>query len=599
MSRVFRFHAPPAFAPQSDLTILKKRSSRDIPDAVPIAADLNSITDADGTRPVDEYISPSVGQSVTLTRREADLVAVANPGLRPPVALEELYPWLPAVQFLNDSKASFRMIVQVVDRYGLHFVNAAQFCDTKWTTICNALRTKKDLDSRFYAAWHAPIQDAFVLEERRPGRSVIAIDFNAMYPACMQESFPDPGALRHVNYGRDLGAHETVPIGLYRCVLHGPASELITKYNPFRSFFLGRHLKAALSEAIEVDLNEFEVAFFRRHFQKVHLVDAVISDRSISHPLAREVRRASARRKHFRAQGNKTLADREKYLSTLMSACSQRPRRLRLTFNSRLDAEEYLRVNYGIASTTGEPSTASEFWKRGRKGITMTENVKGVLVDAPDLLDGSACFMLNQRTVARSRIVLLGMMEKILAAAPDIEICYVNIDSIHFSVRDTDLQRLLRALRAESSDAMGSFKIEAVTRHGLWLEPGRYWLFDNTVEKFRNRGVGNRRDPFRDHAMLVSSRTIGDLYIPIRSTIRMERTMADSRSLIEECDGGLIRQMMVEIGADTTFEQVLAQLEANRKQSVPRRMLAFRHLQKCMKVSRPAASGRDGLAKVM
>lgn len=599
MSRVFRFHSPPAFAPKGNLTILRKRPSRDIPKAVAIAADLNSITDADGTRPLDEYISPSVGQCVTLTRREADLVAVANPGVRPPVALEDLHPWLPAVEFLNDSKASFRKIVQVVDRWGLHFLNAAQFCDTKWATICNAIRTKNDLDTRFYAAWHAPIQDAFVLEERRPGRSVIAIDFNAMYPACMQETFPDPGAFRHVHYGRDLESNEAVPVGLYRCVLHGPASELIARYNPFRSFFLGRHLRAALSDAIEVDLNEFEVVFFRRHFQKVYVIDAVISDRCIAHPLAREVRRASARRKHFRAQGNKTLADREKYLSTLMSACSQRPRRSRLTFKSRREAEEYLRLNYGIASTMGEPSAASEFWKRGRKGITMTETMNGVLVDAPDLFDGSACFMLNQRTVARSRIVLLGMMEKILAAAPGIEICYANIDSVHFSVGDADLPGLLRSLRAESSDEMGSFKIEAVTRHGLWLEPGRYWLFDKTVEKFRNRGVGNRRDPFRDHAMVVSSRAIGGLSIPIRSTVRMERTMADSRKLIEECDEGLIRQKMVEIGANTTFEQVLAQLEENRKQSVPRQMLAFRQLQTHVGSSRPAASGRDRLAKVM
>ncbi|WP_143028659.1 hypothetical protein [Ruegeria marina] len=143
-----------------------------------------------------------------------------------------LHPWLPASHFLNDSKASFRTIVEVLDRYGFHFVNAAQFSDTKWTTICNALRTKNDYDTRFYAAWHTPIQEAFVLEERRPGRSVISIDFNAMYPACMQESFPDPSALRHVYYGRDLSPHETLPIGLYRCVLNGPASELIARHNP-------------------------------------------------------------------------------------------------------------------------------------------------------------------------------------------------------------------------------------------------------------------------------------------------------------------------------------------------------------------------------
>lgn len=579
MSSSFRFHCAAAIVPNETKVLLRKRKPISSGGLIYLAADARTITDIAGTRSILAFQDLEDARYATLTRREADLVALANPGKRPPVALENIHPWLPLQYFRDDSAENFSALMAVIRQFGRQLVYAGAFCDEKWNTICNSIRMKTDHDLRFYAAWHLPIQDAYVLEERRPGRSVIALDFNSMYPACMQQLLPNPSSMRHIDFNRDLSPDEILPMGLFRCILDGSISDFIRKYNPFRSFFAGRHLRAAIGEPLLVDLNEFEIDFFRKHFGRIYVFDAVTSDDHIAHPLAREARRSFARRKHLGGQGNKALADREKFLSTLLSSCAHRPARSRRAFGSGEAADEYLRINFGIGPKEDEPAGASCAWQNGRKGLIVSGTNNGVSIDVPNLRDGSACFVLNQRTVARGRILLLEMMEKLIVIAPDVELCYANIDSIHFSLPTPHLAQVMELLKAEASDEMGSFKIEAVTRNGLWLEPGQYWLYSDSVEKFRNRSVGNRILPFADHAIHVASRKLGELHVPIRITLRMEKTMSDARTITDDNCAGIARQQLVEIGEQTLFTDVLELLENNQRLSAPRRMQAFRDLQ--------------------
>ena len=578
MSSVFRFQSSAAIENSTSVRVLRKRKLRKDILPVLVAADSSQITDKNGTRPICSFRELDSNKFITLTRREADNVALANPGVRPPEALEAMHPWLPRMSYVCCSKANFRSLNSIIKKYGDHLVSAAAFCDVKWNTICNSVRAKNDLDARFYTAWHLPIQDAFVLEETRPDRTVIALDFNGMYASCMQQPFPRPSALRLARFDRDVEPDEYLPIGLYRCVLKTPTTDFIQKYNPFRSFFSGRQLQATLTEPIEIDLNEFEVHFFRKHFMQVHLVDAVICDQSIAHPLAREVLRSFARRRHYQAQGNKPLADREKYLSTLMSSCSQRPNRSRFHFASSEAASLHLSAKYGIRPNKDEPDSASENWRDGRKGVVVADTADGLFVEAPETQDGSACFIFNQRIVARARIELLEMMETISVIVPGVEICYANIDSIHFSVPTVKLGDTLEHLRDQASEELGSFKIEAVTQHGLWLEPGRYWLYADNVEKFKNRSVGDGRNPFKDHSIHVLSQEISGLHIPMKLTVRMDNSMSTARAMALDIGTGIIRQRLIEIGDQTSFSDVLDQLEDNRKLSNPQKMKAFYHL---------------------
>lgn len=582
MSGVYRFHAPTDLSVSTAKMLLRKRRRSRTDEPGLMASDSSTITDAGGTRPIETYQESRTQRFYTLTRREADLIALANPGIRAPAALEDVHPWLPCKPFLNDSVATFEIIKSIVNQYGQHLVSAADYCDEKWRTICNSVRIKDGLDAHYYRAWHLPIQDVHILEERRPGRSVVAIDFNGMYAECLQYPFPKPSTLRFVRYDRQLEDAERLPCGLFRCVLDEPVSEFIHNFNPFRSFFSGRHLRTALSQPVEVDLNEFEVDYFRRHFKSIYLAGAIVSDGEVRHPLAKEARRSFARRQNFRAQGNRALADREKYLATLMSSCGSRPTRVRRTFETKNEALAWLRADYGINSPDDEPETAAEIWLQGRKGVTVVNSADGIAVDAPDLKNGSSCYLFGQRIVARGRILLLEKMERVLAVAPDVQICYTNIDSIHFSLPTRHLEQALHSLGTEASNEMGCIKIDAVTAHGLWLEPGRYWLYSDVIEKFKNRSVGDRRNPFRDHAVHVATRRIGDLHVPIRATLRMDRTMSATRSLLHDRETGLVRQRLVEINSTTEFNSVLDQLEQNQQCSTPARMAAFKRLKRSL-----------------
>jgi len=599
MSRVYRFHGPADISAPTEPVLLWKRKKGAVAPMYLIAADAYTITDKSGTRPIETYQFVPGQRSVTLTKRESDLIALSNPGAPPPVALEDLHPWLPEQRYLNDSASSFQALKLIILRFDRHLVCASEYCDEKWNTICNALRQKSVLDERFYTAWHLPIQDVHVLEERRLDRSVVSIDFNGMYLACMQQLFPKPSGLRLVRLDRYLSESEVLTSGLYRCIMEGPLTDFIIRHNPFRSFHLGRHFRARLDEPVEVDLNEFEVEFYRRHFQSIRLVEAVISDGVVSHPLAKEVCRSFAKRCNYRNQGNKALADREKYLATLMTSCAHRPARPRRTFQTRDQAMGALRAAYGIDPPKDEPENATNIWLQRRKGIKLGAKDGFVIVHGPNLRDGSACFLLGQRIVARGRIVLLEMMERILDCAPGVEICYTNIDSIHFSLPTEHLDPVLAWLKSECSDALGSFKIESVTRHGLWLEPGRYWLYSDDVEKFRNRSVGDQKHPFKDHAIHVVSRQLGKLHVPIRVTLRMERTMSPSRSLTTNPDSIPIRQHLIEIGNATTVEEILDELEQNQEHFTPIRIEAFADLRERMNSSRFAASKREEDAKIM
>jgi hypothetical protein len=592
MSKVYRFDGPARLLVNAEPVLLRKRKKRPLTPFWLVAADACSITDKDGTRPIETYRCLSGQRAVTLTRQESDSIALSNPGMQPPMALEDLQPWLPKQSYRNDSVSSFRTLKSIVKQFDQKFVYASAYCDQKWNTVCNSLRQKNALDARFYTAWHLPIQEAYVLEENRPGRSVVAIDFNGMYLACMQHLFPKPSGLRLVRLNTALCESTALSCGLYRCIIEGPLTEFIISHNPFRSFYSGRQLRTRLDDPVEVDLNEFELEFFRHHFKRIYLIEAVISDKVVAHPLAKEVRRSFAKRRNYRHQGNKALADREKYIATLMTSCSHRPARLSQTFETLGQAMASLGIMYGIVPSNDEPEVATSVWLQGRKGISLRSQNPNTAMQGPNTHDGSACFLLAQRIVARGRIVLLEMMERILLRGTDIEICYTNIDSIHFSLPTEHLAPLLGWLKSEGSDALGSFKIESVTRHGLWLEPGRYWLYSDEIVKFRNRSIGSQRQPFKDYSTYVVNRQLGELNVPIKATIRMDRSMSPTRSVSIDADSGLTRQRLIEIGNGSTFNEVLDELEHNHRHATPVRMAAFAALRERMGSPRCAVTKR-------
>lgn len=595
MSKVYRYHDYADDKNQSHAILLRKRKARKAEPVLLIAADETTITDEYGTHPIEKFYHMAHQSFVTLTRRESDYIALANPGARPPRVLEDDHPWLPRRSYVPNSAIGYQAIRQIQSVYGDSLISASEFCDKKWNTICNAIRRKSPLDSRFHFAWHLPIQDVFVLEERRTNRSVVALDVNAMYSACMQQELPKPSGLRHVVLNRRHQLGERLAVGLYRCRLSLPITNFIKTYNPFRTFFAGRRLQACLDELTEVDLNEFEVDYYARHFEQIHFIDAVIADEAIPHPLAKEARRAFARRLSYRDHENKPFANREKFLATLLSSCASRPKRYRRTFSDRSKAMSYLKQNHGIAPLSDEPEISTDSWMGRLKGAAMYVGSKEATINVPDLDGNSACFMLGQRIVAKGRVRLLELMELVVGFGKDIKVCYVNIDSIHVSVPKKQMDEVLENLGPQLSSDMGALKIEAVTDHGLWLEPGRYWLYSDKVEKFKNRSISDRIHPFKDRSFHVTSRRVGDLHVPIRVSLRMDKSMSPARSLdfCAEKQYGFVRQRVIKFSSKSTYSETLDKLEANRSFAISKRLEAFTRLKESFEKSCPATSGQN------
>lgn len=69
-----------------------------------------------------------------------------------------------------------------------------------------------------------------------------------------------------------------------------------------------------------------------------------------------------------------------------------------------------LKAEYGIDPPEDEPEVAANVWLHGRKGIKLCVEDGFTNLQAPNTDDGSACFVLGQRIVARGRILLLEMM---------------------------------------------------------------------------------------------------------------------------------------------------------------------------------------------
>ena len=520
---------------------------------------------------------------MTLSRLEADKVALANPGVPRPVVLELQHPWLPRPPCLNSSKLNYRVLKETVEKFEKHLVPTTSYCNEKWNRVCNKIRTKSNLDTRFYTAWHLPIQDAYVLCESRENRSVVSLDINSMYASCMQYLFPDPSNLRFIKLDRLFNSSEKLPFGLYRCILRDPNSEFIKKHNPFRSFFGGIYLKTKLNRPILIDLNEFEVYYYANHFSEIHLIDAVISDQTIPHPLAREAKRSFARRKHYLSNSNKSLSDQEKFFLTLMSSCTHRPSKHTYSCTSVEAVEYQLDSSYGIHREDGEPYVAFEDWLDGRKGVHLYSSKAGLEISGPNISDGSACFVFNQRIVARSRISILEEMEKIDRLAPEVEICYVNIDSVHFSLPTEYLSQTLNSLHEKASREMGSYKIECTSNHGLWLEPGRYWLYSNTLIKHKNRSIRNTADPFKNVATYVVNKKIGDFHIPVVINIQMDHSMSPTRKIFNNSTPDFLRQHLIEVDSSTKFENILEQLEKGKLVAVPKKMQHFYELKEFLK----------------
>jgi hypothetical protein len=170
----------------------------------------------------------------------------------------------------------------------------------------------------------------------------------------------------------------------------------------------------------------------------------------------------------------------------------------------------------------------------------------------PNLSRRSAYFSFGQRIVTWGRTKLLAMMERIA---------------------DT----IVRDLKAESSQDMGGFKIEAVAEHGLWPAPGRYWLYSGSVLKFGDQGVGDGTGAVQDRRDACRIEIHRRPQHSDESADGHGDCMSIAKGMTWDDGIGSWRHEPICLVESTGFEDFLATLDANRD-AVVHKLDAFERL---------------------
>ncbi len=412
-----------------------------------------------------------------------------------------------------------------------------------------AIRSKNGLDRFFFLAPHAPFQEVYRLREERDGRIVVALDFNSMYGSCMGGMFPDPRSLKYVEFkGEDFDVGN-LQIGLYHAIMSGPRGDFIGEYSPFRLNCGGKRFPFSLEtgDSVEVLLFENELRFYYAHFESIKIQGAIVSDSGVEHPLSDTAIRLYRERRIARSKGRKVkdgvLKMQVASLHSVTGRKRYRERRFADINEAISAAEEMFQVGFheglGLRERVEFLSSLGLMVMRRQEGGVVARFVDNAASDSLH------CF--SARVVANARLKLVSFIEH-LRMFNGLDICYVNADSAHVSIRSEDYSGLLDHLGSFLSDEMGGVRIQCVADRGYWLDVGRYWLMrGDEVVKYANRIFNHpgSSDPF------LKSRRVGRVFrgrfVDFVATqyLSMERSFSFSKKVVSGLDVDVMQRYKV------------------------------------------------------
>ena len=440
--------------------------------------------------------SETRGVIQTMTKREADILLSTGLVRTAITTFEGKYPWVSDIKFVNNSEKNLFHLVSLKQKYQKHLETSGEMADRALKRVVDKVKWKSELDRFFFAAQSHAYQDVFKFTEAREDRTIFAFDFNSMYGACLEGEFPDPKHLMFQEIASEARALKQLRPGIYKCILSAPKNSFIKKFHALRyntcgqkfGFEFGRNVSA------EVLLHREEIEYYMPHFGSLMVEWGVVSPNPISHPLLKNTKQAYAERRNFFAQGNHTLAGKCKFkLATVYSCVAQNNRSLN-SFASPSELVRYLGTEY----QTVKPAHMSDVQFANyinRLSAFEIRHEQKLVLSSPDVGHRSKIYSLFSPVIAKARVKILRCFEYVLEFE-GAEICYSNVDSVHVSVADHCRKEFLEHMHPYLGEQLGSLKLEATAKKGVWFEPGRYWLFsDNKVVKYRNLGIRGKWNP--------------------------------------------------------------------------------------------------------
>ena len=486
----------------SDIILKKyKFHSRFSSDLEPVGVDKLSVTSQFGTCNISAFLKKIIQGNVkpllVLTRRERYILHNYLVIKIKVYVLEELYPFL-GIKFISDSSINYKQLLKYLptfDEYGsIGVINGFAYqCHAR---IVNKLKTKSSLDAFFTKLSGSGIQEVFCIREQRPNRTIYVLDVNSMYASVMSQEFTNPKELTYRKLNETLLPDTKIERGLYYVEIGFPKSSWINRVHQIHIPVFGKYVHFSFDnqEVIKTWLTSDEIEFYRHHFKRIFLIFGIISKSTIKHPLWKLCNGLYSIRRSLSRQGNKQFADKLKLLLASAYSCTHRYSPETKFFKSKADLYKFLYQEYDL-----DGSDLAEFiaFRTHRRDMSIDRLSTHYKVTKRKVDDPRNVHSLYYEVIAKARIRLLELIECV-SEIPDAQVCYCNIDSIHLSVPSGNEQEFKNKITNLISNKLGDLKIEAVGNKGIWLEPGRYWIYDDhgKVVKNANIGFAKSRDGF-------------------------------------------------------------------------------------------------------
>ena len=212
-------------------------------------------------------------------------------------------------------------------------------------------------DEVFAHAYIPPYQEVYKLFDFRRDRAIIALDFNSMFADCMSGEFLDPSAVYFEKINATFkGQSWSKEIGLYHVILKRPHSKFFQNYHPFKYTQLGLSLKFKANDTSEVEtqLFDFELDYYRKFFDEVHILSALRSKSSMGHPLYNESKRLYRLRTRAEKANKSSLARSYKLQLAMLHSATNRRVEKKIRYKSfsnllsLLNKELCLTINEGV-----------------------------------------------------------------------------------------------------------------------------------------------------------------------------------------------------------------------------------------------------------
>lgn len=447
------------------------------------------------------------------------------------------------------------------------------------------IRWKNSLDANFFFANFGGYQEVFKLKEEREERIIIALDYNSMYASCMSGAFLEPKNLSYQRFDCEF-MQESTPAGFYRVKLINPINEFIKKYHPFKFTKLNRSYSFNLKDQDEITLLLFtdEIEYYQKHFEKVYIIDGITSSKTIEHPLKNLATKLYNKRIKAKAENNQTLDSYIKLKLALLHSSTNKRKEKISTFANFSDLSDFLKKEFHLA----RPSDVSrdEFIHiiGDSKSFSIEFYNDTVRLTYPSRNNAEQIFSLTARVLANARLKMTKTLE-FLMAFNELELCYVNIDSIHISIPKHTKESFLNYAKDIISDELGKLKIQCCSDKGYWLDVGRYWLVedDRKVSKYANIGFnffGNSH-PFVSQRKKLVRYHNHDFDFCKSHYINIESSFSFKKKLLMEnnCSQNYERYDFHEI---STLSQMMKSEQKEVSNSLQKKASTFHHLKRIL-----------------